>query len=98
MNFPGQEYGTHVWLRRGLPYPKSAGGPATVQGRRGALPVRQVPAAPGPGGQERVVNEAQYLIPRRRPIGSAAQIYAPVLQGEAERLIARLSSKYRLTA
>lgn len=97
VNFPGQEYGTKVWLRRGLPYPRGAGdGSTTAATARGSVPLRQVPAAPGRGGQARVVNEAQYLIPRRRPINSAATIYAPVLQEQAERMIARLRSKYRL--
>jgi hypothetical protein len=98
VNFPGQEWGTQVWLRRGLPYARSKGAGATsAVTARGSVPIRQVPATPGPGGQERVVNEARYLIPRRKPIGNAARIYAPVLVEEAERLVARLSARYRLT-
>jgi hypothetical protein len=104
--FPGIEYGAKVWLRRGLPYPKSAaGGQTSAAGglnaagvRRANVPVRQVPAPPGRNGQARVVNEAQYLIPRSPPIRSAANLYAPVLRDQVEQLIADLQRKYRLTA
>jgi hypothetical protein len=99
VNMRGIEYGTQVWLRRGIPYAKpTGGGMGTARTAIGSVAMRQVAAPPGKNGQPRVVNEARYLIPRRKPIGNAARIYAPVLRDEAERMIARLQSRYRLTA
>jgi hypothetical protein len=88
------EYGAKVWLRRGLPY---AAGPSRGSRNVGSLPVRQVPAPPGRNGQTRVVNEAQYLIRRQRPIGSAADRAGPELQRQAEQMLARLQRKWRLS-
>lgn len=99
VNMPGIEFGTQVWLRRGLPYARGSGpGITSAQTARGTVPVRQVPAKPGRNGQERVVNEAQYLIPRQKPINNAATLFAPVLQEQVERMLADLQRKYRLTA
>lgn len=93
------EFGAKLWLRRGLPYAKpSAGGMSSARGNRaGALALRQVPASPGRNGQARVVNEAQYLVPRRLMLNKAADRYAPFLAKDAERMIEDLKRRHHLS-
>lgn len=86
------EFGRKIWLRRGLPYRSATGrGPGAAEGRHGLVPLRQVSLGDG-----RVVNEAQYLVRRRKPINNAATLFAPALAKEADQMIARLAAKYRL--